>query len=853
MPLREYRKKRKFKQTPEPQGKQARDGGGAPLRFVIQKHAASRLHYDLRLELGGVLKSWAVPKGIRPVPEEKHLAVMVEDHPLEYRRFEGIIPEGNYGAGVVMIWDEGTYISRDGSDRGRSERAIAAGLEKGHISFILQGKKMRGEFALVRLKRGKENNWLLVKKRDEYASGPEYREDDRSAATGRTMEEIARGEGKTPERPDLAAFGIADLPRVAMPEWISPMLATLVEGPFDREGWIFEIKWDGYRALSRISAGKAVLYSRKRNVFNPKFPETAKALEGLPFEAIIDGELVVLDAEGRAGFQLLQNYLKTGQGSLFYYVFDVLHLEGRDLRQMPLRRRRHILKQIVPGIPGIRISEEVEKEGISLFRTAVENGVEGILAKDAASPYRPGTRGKDWLKIKATLRQEAVIGGFTAPRKGRQYLGALVLGVYESGNLVYIGHSGGGFTDRDLSDMRARLERLKTDRSPFKVAPKTNAPVVWVKPALVCEVRFSEWTDEGLMRQPIYIGLREDKNPRDVTREIPDSTSRILKEPRFRLSGTGDRTVVINGIRLRLTNLDKAFWPEEGHTKGDLIEYYRRIAPVILPHLRDRPQSLHRFPDGIHGESFFQKDMDDKTPSWIATARLGSETEEKQIRYMLCQNEAALVYMANLGCIEINPWNSRFQNPDAPDYLVLDIDPLDIGFDRVVEAALETKAVLDIAGAPGFCKTSGATGLHIFVPTGGKYTTEQVQEFAKIINSFVHARLPETTSLERPPGRRGKRVYLDFLQNRRGQTMASAYCVRPRPGAPVSAPLAWDEVRAGLDPASFNLKTMADRIDGSGDLWKGVLGPGIDIQRCLRKLDRAAGTFFTGKPAGRSG
>ncbi|MDD2671683.1 MAG: DNA ligase D [Syntrophales bacterium] len=853
MPLREYHRKRKFKKTPEPQGGPAAKGGAMPLRFVVQKHAASRLHYDLRLELDGVLKSWAVPKGIRPVPEEKHLAVMVEDHPLEYRSFEGVIPKGNYGAGTVMIWDEGCYASRAGPDRAVSERAVMEGLKKGHISFVLEGKKLHGEFALVKLKRGKENEWLLIKKKDEYAAGPEYAEDDRSAATGRTMDEIAGSGEQAAARPDLPALGVAALPRSPMPDRISPMLATLVEEPFDRSGWLFEIKWDGYRAFARVSGGKAVLYSRNGNVFNAKFPETAKALEGMPFDAALDGELVALDSRGKADFQLLQNYLRTGRGSLFYYVFDILHLEGRSLLQLPLRRRRHILKQILPGIPGIRVSEDVEGDGVSLFREVVKNGVEGILAKDVASPYRPGIRGRDWLKIKATLRQEAVIGGYTAPRKGRKHLGALVLGVYESGNLVYIGHSGGGFTDRDLLEIRKRLDAHKTDRCPFRTAPRTNTPVTWVEPVLVCEVRFSEWTEEGLMRHPIYLGMREDKDPREVTREIPGSASRVLKEPRFRISGAGDRTVKIDGIDIRLTNLDKVFWPEHGYTKGDLIDYYRRAARLILPHLQDRPQSLHRFPDGIYGESFFQKDMTDKAPSWITTVGIRTETEDKQTRYILCQNEAALVYMANLGCIEINPWNSRFQNPDYPDYLVLDIDPLDIAFDRVVEAALETKAVLDIAGAPGFCKTSGATGLHIFVPTGGKYTTEQVLEFAKIVNSFVNARLPATTSLERPPLKREKRVYLDFLQNRRCQTMASVYSVRPRAGAPVSAPLRWKEVRTGLDPAAFNLRTMPGRIDRVGDLWEGVLGPGIDMQRCLERLDRAARKFFGGEPAGRTG
>ena len=480
----------------------------------------------------------------------------------------------------------------------------------------------------------------------------------------------------------------------------------------------------------------------------------------------------------------------------------------------------------------------LRRKGISFFRAVQKNGVEGIMAKNGASIYQSGARSREWLKIKNTLSQEAVIGGFTAPRGGRKHLGSLLLGVYEDNDLVYIGRSGGGFTEDELSRLHAKLKPLITKMSPFRSSPKTDVPAAWVKPDLVCEVRFSEWTDEGYMRQPVFLGLREDISPFDVRRERPEEDIATPNTHRFRKQEKGSTRMIIDGRELHLTHMEKVFWPEERYTKGDVINYYRAMAPVILPYLKDRPEAMHRFPDGIKGQSFFQKNVDDKIAPWIETVSVPYEAKEREIRYLLCQNEAALVYMANLGCIELHTWNSRYRTPDNPDYLVLDIDPRDIDFRHAAEAALATRDVIQLAGAKGFCKTSGATGLHIYIPMGAKYTTEQVQKFAQLINMLVHQRLPETTSLARPPGKRAGKVYLDYLQNRRGATMAAPYCLRPRRGAPVSAPLRWEEVNEDLSPADFHIGNMAKRIDKIGDVWKGVLRGGVDMESCLERLSR---------------
>ena len=630
------------------------------------------------------------------------------------------------------------------------------------------------------------------------------------------------------------------------------MLASLTDEVFSRKDWIFEIKWDGYRAIAEIEGEEINLHSRNNISFNDKYSHIVKSLKAFDADMILDGEVVVLDNEGKSNFQLLQNFQKTWKGNLIYYVFDLLYINSYDLTKLPLLKRKNLLKKILPDIPNIRFSDHVEEHGEAFYKVAEEKKLEGIIAKDGKSLYHIGKRTKDWLKIKTWFRQEAVIGGFTQPKGSRKKIGALVLGVYEGNDFIYIGHAGGGFTEEDLDEVYSKLEPLQRKTSPFKEEPETNTPVTWVTPKLVCEVSFSEWTDEGLMRQPVFLGLREDKSAEKVVKEKPPSSSSDKEEKsdhdtmekskennmsRDDKSNSKDKEVNINNRKLKLTNLDKLYFPDEGYTKGDVIEYYRKVAKYILPYLKGRPESLNRHPNGIDGESFYMKDVKDLPPEWVHVENIYSEHNEKDINYLVCNNEATLVYLANLGCIEINPWFSRVENLDNPNYLVLDLDPEDISFDKVIETALAVKDVLDIAGAESYCKTSGATGLHIYVPLNTKYDYDVARDFAHLIAKIVHDKTRSFTSIERSPSKRQKKVYLDYLQNRTGQTLAAPYSLRPKPGAPVSTPLKWDEVKVGINPKDYNIENTFRRLGQVGDILKGVLGKGIDIKKCIKRLE----------------
>lgn len=855
MSLKKYQAKRRFQHTPEPEALPQRTGG--PLRFVVQKHHARRLHYDFRLELGGALKSWAVPKGPSLNPDDRRLAIMVEDHPLDYRHFEGIIPKGNYGAGTVMIWDEGVYCSRQSPDPAQSEKLLAEDLAKGRLTFILQGKKLQGEFALIKIKKGEPNAWLLVKKQDGFASSGDILKEDRSAVSGRTMDEISQG-GVGPTKLDLDD----DAPQGKMPRNVKPMLATPVDRPFDRPGWLFEIKWDGYRAIAEVEQQKVRLYSRRNLSFEERYAPIVRSLQQLGHDAVLDGEIVVVDDAGKSDFQLLQRYQQTGHGHLVYYVFDLLYLDGHDLRGLPLRRRKELLRQIVGSAPNIKLSEHMEEHGVAFFDAVAERGLEGIVAKDGNSRYREGLRSHSWLKVKTRLRQEAVIAGFTEPRGSRRHFGSLVLGVYEGDELVYIGRAGGGFDDAGLADMHARLQPLIQKQCPFKERPKTDTRAHWVKPELVCEVSFLTTTREGHIREPIFEGLRLDRPAREVQREQPEPVAKALERvagvesPNARARPQGfaaispglvpkrsqrQARINIGGNIVNLTNQDKVYWPVEGYTKGDLIQYYREIALFVLPYLKDRPQSLHRHPNGIDGKSFFQKNVTQQPPDWVQTVKVHSGTREADINFLLCQDEATLVYMANLGCIELNPWSSRVGSLERPDYVVLDLDPEDMPLDALVEVALAIRKMLDKAGAASVCKTTGKRGMHIYVPLGARYDYDQARRFAEIVAKIVHHQLPALTSVARMPSQRQKRIYLDFLQNRRGQTLAAPYSVRPVPGARVSTPLHWKEVKRGLDPSKFTILTIARRLDRVGDLWRPVLGPGVNLEDCLERLSSKLG------------
>jgi len=865
--LAEYHAKRQFDRTPEPVGESG-PTASEPLRFVVQKHAASHLHYDFRLEAGGVLKSWAIPKGPSVNPHDKHLAMMTEDHPLEYRTFEGTIPKGSYGAGTVMVWDEGTYEPLDATgNREADDKLARQGIHQEHLTFILHGQKLNGEFALIKMKQADEDNaWLLIKAdKDEYARAIDITKQDRSAITNRSLEEIAHHAPVTKLHTNLSGT-----PKSTLPAAPKPMLASLGEQPFDDPNWRYEIKWDGYRILARVEAsGRVQLISRGSQDYTGHFQPIATELRQLHVPALLDGEVVVVDEAGRSRFQMLQNYLRTGTGRLVYYAFDLLHFDGHDLTGLPLYRRQELLRRVLPQGGYLRLSEQVTEHGQALFEQAVAAGLEGIMAKRADSLYQPGTRSRDWLKLKTRRRQEAVIIGYTTPRGGRQYFGALVLGIYQDGQLIYAGHTGTGFDDTSLQDLHQRMQSLRTNHSPIQPEPKTNEPATWIRPELVAEIAFTEWTDDGQMRHPVFLGLRADKRPQEVIRETPTQnpagegtnadarpSSRrdrnigsespaheaerkrsLNRDENLAQQSTKDSiTLKLNHHTIRFAHPGKIFWPKEGITKGQLLEYYRDIAPTILPYLKDRPESLNRFPGGITGESFYQKNIGPQVPSWLKTTTIHSDSTEADIRYLLAQDEATLAYMINLGCIELNPWSSRVKHLDRPDWCIIDLDPEAVSFEAVIATAQAVHAVLDELKIPSYPKTSGATGLHIYIPLGAQYSYDQAKLFAELIVRLTHSRLPKITSIERSPKKRQGKVYLDYLQNRHGQTLAAPYSVRPRPDATVSTPLHWDEVTDGLSPAQFTIHNTHDRLAQHGDLWQPVLGPGIDLEQVLSHL-----------------
>lgn len=813
MGLRKYFSKRHFDKTPEPKGK-TKKTKNRKLAFVVQEHHASSLHYDFRLELDGVLKSWAVPKGPSMNPEDRHLAVQVEDHPFEYREFEGTIPEGNYGAGNVIIWDEGTYEPYH--DEPDDEATLRKELKKGHLTFMLHGKKLQGEFALIKMHGEDEKAWLLVKKNDEYATGQDVTALDTSIKSGKKVDDL----GSTRHLDD----SIAAYPSIKAPWRVRPMLCTLVDEPFTREGWLFEIKWDGYRAIGTKHKDEIQLYSRNDTDFRDHYPPVTEALHTLKHDVILDGEIMVMDNEGLPHFELLQNWRRDPAGHLYYYVFDILWCDGRDLRNMPLIERKKILQSVIPSGSLIRYSDHIETRGELLFDEMRKKGLEGIVAKKADSAYHENNRGEAWLKMKTQLRQEVIIGGFTEPRGGRKYLGALIVGVYDKGEFIYTGHSGGGIPDNQRKLLREKLDKLERKTSPFATEPKPNAPVHWVKPELVVEMSFSEWTNDGRMRHPVFEGMRTDKDPLKIRREKPKTSKKIAEE------------TTMKG-KVEFTHLDKIFFPKHKYTKGDVLAYYESVADYILPYLKDRPLSLLRQPNGITGEGFFQKN-NEHLPDWVPSVDIFSESNDKDLHWIVGGKLDTLRYIVQLGSIEVNPWNSRIQHLDKPDWLVIDLDPEGVTFKDVVAVAKTVKEVCDEWKIPSYPKTSGKTGIHIYIPLGIKYDYEQAKNFAHLIALEINRRQPKLTSVERMPAKRPHRIYLDFLQNREGQTLAAPYSLRPTPDASISTPLHWDEVTPNLKPTDFTIKNMQKRLDQVGDLWKPVLGKGVDISKILRALEK---------------
>lgn len=827
-----YRAKRSAGATPEPVGTVTPSAGHL---FVVHKHAAKRLHYDLRLEMRGVLESWAVPKGPSMNPADKRLAVKVEDHPLEYGDFEGMIPEGNYGAGAVVLWDRGLWIPLEDVDEG---------FEKGKLLFDLRGYKLRGRWTLVKIKKS-EKDWLLIKERDHLATdedGTVFPEG--SVMSGLTVEDLAEGvDPGAAIRGELEDAGV--LRQRVDPGAIDLMLAQAREEPFSKPGWVFEIKLDGYRMVASVTGGKGRLRTRNGHDATPAFPEVERALRALPFRSLVlDGELVVHDTEGLPSFQRLQKRARLSrvhdvrkaavEHPATLYLFDILGFEDFDLRSLPLIERKALLKRVLPPVGPIKFADHLDEQGEEFYEQVEKMGLEGMVAKRADSTYQ-GRRSADWIKVRADRHGDFVIVGFTEPKGSRGGFGALHLAAYQGEELVYVGRVGSGFATAELDSVRETLESVERDDAPCSKAPKGKSQR-WVDPVIVCEVRFKEWTDEALLRHSVFQRFRDDKNPREC--EHPANRSDEGPEEVF---AQFDSTSYV-GPELQFTNQDKLFWPADGYTKGDLIDYYRSVAKWILPYLRDRPVVMTRFPDGIDGKSFFQKDAPGFAPEWIRREAMWSEDTERDINYFVADTEESLLYIINLASIPLHIWASRVATLEQPDWCVIDLDPGEAPFGQVVEIAQALHRVCDEIELPNFVKTTGKTGLHVLVPLGRELTFDQTKAMGELLARVVMAELPEIATIARLPAHREGKVYVDYLQNGRGKLIVSPFCVRPLDGAPVSMPLAWDEVNDTLDVRDHTIKNAPERMATLGeDLMRPVIELKPDLHAVLERLGRMMG------------
>jgi len=918
--LAEYRKKRDFKVTSEPAGGERAAGSRV---FVIQKHAATRLHYDLRLEMDGVLKSWAVPKGPSLDPSVKRLAIHVEDHPFEYRKFEGQIPAGQYGAGDVIVWDRGTYET-EGTLSGQAQ------LAKGDLKFTLHGEKLQGSFVLVKIRGGeKQNEWLLIKHRDSFADAMwNIEEHGESVVSGREVNSAKNakklaakpaGSGESPAALGARAAAskariaeIAGAQAAAMPRTAAVTLARLAEKPFSRPDWIFEVKWDGVRTVAFVDASGVSLQARSGRDVTREYPELQDLAKHLrASSAILDGEIVVVDNDGRSNFQRLQDRIGVENPSrkllqntpVVYYVFDLLYCDGYDLRKAALIDRKDLLKNVLAADEHVRYSEHIVEQGESLLAAAREKHLEGIIAKEASSRYT-GDRTSQWLKFKIVNEMDAVIGGWTAPRRSRKYFGALLLGLYRDGKLEPIGNVGTGFDEQKQKRIFEELQKIHTDEKPFRTNPIVTEPVEWVKPELVARVKFANWTDGDNLRAPVFLSMRNDRTAESCTfdaerpaptseenvegneapaehashaakshaakwrairrggsdsgsaasavsvstpekkrtpwQSAPEKDSGAKIAAQIRDAATGDLTLVVDGKNVHLTHLDKVYFPESGITKRDLLAHYAAMAEYILPFLRERPLVLRRYPNGITGTTFFQKEAPAGIPEWLKTATVYSDERGGEMQYVMADDRAALLYLTNLGCIDHNPWSSRADSQDTPDWVFFDLDPTpDTPFPVVLKVAAEIYEVLQAIKIKCYLKTSGASGFHIFIPLMAKYTYEQTRTFAEVVGRVAAGRVPKITTFERtvkrrPPGT----VLIDALQNARGKPLAAAYSVRAFPKAPVSTPLSPGELDSANDPSAWNVRTIAQRFKKKGDLWADFWKNRQELNPALKRLDK---------------
>ena len=873
MTLYEYKHKRNFAKTPEPDARQVNRKKAKLLRFVVQKHNARRLHYDFRLETKkGLLKSWAVPKGLTLDPKVKRLAILTEDHPGDYIHFEGKIPKGNYGAGTVIVWDTGDY-SIDGD--------LEEQFQKGNIKLILHGKKLKGSFHLVRLK-DSEKQWLIIKTKDEYCSTEDVTATmPESVLSGRTNEQVNR---KLPrinlESPEVQKGSLEDFPTS-----VRPMLALPVDKPFDNKDWVFEIKWDGVRSILFLNKSKKILEIQARSgmTITHRYPEItaiAQSLVQCENSVVLDGEIVILNAEGVPDFQRHQKRMNVDSkkdieslsrsSPSTYFVFDILHLDGRNLKQLEFLERRAILSNVLKKrSPRMRISDYIEEWGKAVFDNAVNMKLEGVVAKQKHSKYLEGVRSPLWLKIKGTVTQDCVVIGYTPGEGNRDgYFGSLILAAYKDRKLQFIGHSGSGFTSEQIQEIFKKVERLKIARCPIDYVPYVNREPVWVKPKMVVEVKFNGWTQDGNMRAPIFVRLREDKMPEECIIEVPKETREVVtheKRPPLK--------------EYAFSNLQKVYWPatrdHPALKKRDLVEYYDRASQYILPHLKNRPLSLSRYPDGINGKSFYHKHWDQAMPRQATTVQVFSEPKNDIINCLVCNNKETLLWLASLGCIEMHPWYSRVldysackrsamarNDPDpsdaqdcgldTPDFIIFDLDPYiysgtektggepeynEKGFKAAVDVAFELKDLFDQFKIQSYVKTSGKTGLHIFVPVAPIYSYKQTRNFAEIVGKMLRREDPDKVTMEWNTEKRKGKVFFDYNQNAKGKTVASVLSARPTVSATVSMPVKWNDLDRLL-PTDFTILNVPEFLRKNRDPWSDILHKKQDLGTILEKSRR---------------
>ena len=883
--LTEYSAKRSFQATPEP-APSAGEARKGPLLFVIQQHSERRMHYDFRLECDGVLKSWAVPKGPSPDPAEKRLAVQTEDHPLAYATFEGVIPPGQYGAGEVIVWDCGVYSPDEGGhwfhDRAEAERQVRQGLEKGKLSLLLRGEKVKGSYALVRTK--EQKNWLLIKHKDRFAAKADLTAQDRSVLTNISVEEM---KAMPAHRLPLERLVPTGEPR-ALPANLAPMQAELGEAAFNRPDWMWEPKLDGYRALAFVDAKGVQLRSRRGLELAKDFPRLAAELAKQSVNAmVLDGEIVAFDPSGKPSFNALQNR----SPQTVFYCFDLLNFEGIDLRKLVYADRRRYLAQCLLPSPLVQLVHAAD-DGVALHDAAMASGLEGVIGKRKDSRYESGKRSGAWLKVKATQSAEFVIGGYTTGKGARAALGAILVGYWDAGRLRYASHVGSGFDDKTIPLVETKLVALRTSTCPFSEKPPVNAPTQWVKPELVAEVKFQNWTDDGSLRAPVFLRLRDDIEPREVKRTQSSSPETSHGGPATSHGGSDEVneilqqlesnknafTLSVGAHQIRLTHLERVYWPADAAlkqaalTKRDLIRYFAEVSPYILPHLADRPLTMIRMPEGIHGQRFFQKHWEQERPPFVETITVFSGHKDESHDYLLCNNLPTLLWLAQSGTLEFHVWHSRARpGPDAasqgtdyassldsleasvlnyPDYVVFDIDPYiysgkeapgeepelnTVAFEKGKEVAFWLRELLHSMSLEPVVKTSGKTGLHVFVPIRRTIDFEAAREVSELVGRHLMRAHPKDITLEWSVPKRTGKIFMDYNMNVRGKTLNVAYSPRGAPGAPVSMPLSWEEL-AAAHPLDFRITNAAEHLAKTGERWSGALSDKHSLEEALERV-----------------